>query len=407
MNVHASARQRPLILHVSGDFPDPVAPFKTPVIRAFITMSAEHFDHHVISINRQAPQLGAIAKLAFSRRIEPPFISAAPFDFGTAVSYLAPGRGLLHETRLKVLGEWLIAQIKSLPRQPDLLMAHKLTIEGIAVSHAAKALGLPYALTIQGNTDRKIIALRPDLRDTFRQIYKGARQVLTFTPIAKNAIEELLGRRKEGIALIPCPTELDSITPPQPGGNGLISVFHLKNHKVKNLQGMVRALKRAPSPAEAPRLAIIGGGSDDEQEACRTITKGCATVTFEGALNRDDVSARMNAATALVQPSLTESFGLVFVEALFAGLPIIYPAGTGIDGYFDNAPFALRVDPRSPSEIFAAMTHAVAEERVMKVALADWQLSAQARRFTREKIRRAFNLLLERALSDPPETLEH
>ena len=35
-----------------------------------------------------------------------------------------------------------------------------------------------------------------------------------------------------------------------------------------------------------------------------------------------------------VMPSLTETFGIVFIEALSQGLPLIYTKGQGIDGYF-------------------------------------------------------------------------
>ena len=35
-------------------------------------------------------------------------------------------------------------------------------------------------------------------------------------------------------------------------------------------------------------------------------------------------------------PSKNETFGLVYIEALLQGLPVLYTSGEGIDGYFNN-----------------------------------------------------------------------
>jgi glycosyltransferase involved in cell wall biosynthesis len=51
--------------------------------------------------------------------------------------------------------------------------------------------------------------------------------------------------------------------------------------------------------------------------------------------------------------SKPETFGLVYIEALSQGLPIIYTKGEGVDGYFENgAPFAYPVDdPQNINEV--------------------------------------------------------
>ena len=47
--------ERPLILHVSGDFPDPFEPFKTRVIETLLALTDIPVRHRVISINRVSP----------------------------------------------------------------------------------------------------------------------------------------------------------------------------------------------------------------------------------------------------------------------------------------------------------------------------------------------------------------
>lgn len=383
------------IVHISADFPDPVAPSKTPVIRDLVGLVAGEFAHQVYSLNRQSPAPGALVSALL--RAEPA-IAAEPFPEGLALRYSAPPRGILHATMLKGLGRWLARDLRRQGPLPDLLLAHKLTVEGIAVGMAARELGVPFGLCLQGNTDGKILAARPDLVPHLRGLYHEAAVVFPFTPWARDTVERKLGPRTGPTHLLPCPTDLDTPLAPRLGGPGLISVFHLRGQHTKNLSGMAEASRLLVLQNEGLPLTIIGGGNAAEQAECRTVVGQGTTISFAGPVTRAAMQAAMNAATALVLPSRRESFGLVFIEALFAGLPIIYPAGAGVDGYFDDAPFALRVDASDPADIARAMRQAVAEEQPMKEALARWQQAPDARRFTRAAIAECFASGIREAL---------
>lgn len=384
------------ILHVSGDFPDPIEPFKTPVIQSFLELTSESFEHEVVSINRVGP--GAFGLVRALLNPDAHVTDQQAFDAGTALRYSAPGRGIFHQTMLERLGKHIADMIAASGKPVPLLVGHKLTIEGIAVAKASKITGIPYALTIQGNTDRRILKARPDLRRLFRKIYQNASAVCTFTPIAKDAIESALGKREDGIALIPCPTELDTIAAPRVTIGDVISVFHLKNHAVKNLDGLVNAASQLRGEERGRKISILGGGSDAEIAHCKQLIASAPQIQLEGPVERSSMQARMNEACVLVVPSRAESFGLVFVEALFAGLPIIYPKGTAIDGYFDGLPFAQGVDARSPHSIAKAIERAIKEESEMKGALAKWQKSGAASFFTRSAIASSYKSVLESAL---------
>ncbi|WP_407876380.1 glycosyltransferase family 4 protein [Qipengyuania nanhaisediminis] len=288
------------------------------------------------------------------------------------------------------LGAHIASRVSAADRKPDLLVAHKLTVEGIAVAEASKLTGLPFALTIQGNTDRKILRARPDLHPRFREIYRHAKTVFAFAPCARDAVIEMLGERDDPIRLLPCPTDLDTPIAPRVTRGELVSVFHLKNRKVKNLGRLAEATRMLGKEGFTRPLAIIGGGETNDFEACRTITGESDLIDLAGPLDRAALRDRLNAASAFVMPSVAESFGLVFVEALFAGLPIIYPASTAIDGYFDGLPFAIAVDAGSPRAIADAMRYAVENESEMKGSLAEWQHSPASERFRRPAIAAAF-----------------
>lgn len=387
------------VLHVSGDFPDSIDSSKTPVIRTLLELTKSDFDHRVISLNRRTPPIAGFCWQTLLNFGKPPLeIDREPFEYGAALVYKAPPKGILHAVMLRQLGEYIATHIRKPPKKPDLIVGHKLAIEGIAVRHAAALAGIPYALSIQGDTDLKIIGSRPDLRPELRKVFHQAAVVFPFSPWALDQVEALLGVRTGPKPVLPCPTDIDEPVAPQMNGGGFVSVFHLKNHARKNLQGMVEAARLLEQSGQQVALSVIGGGDTNEMALCQKIAARANSITFDGPMNRKALRARMAKATGFVMPSLRESFGLVFIEALFCGLPIIYPQGTSVDGFFDGAPFALGVDARSASDIAEAMLHIQRNEASIKAELASWQQSNEAKRFTRAAIGKAFRSGLEIAL---------
>ena len=52
-------------------------------------------------------------------------------------------------------------------------------------------------------------------------------------------------------------------------------------------------------------------------------------------------------------PSKTETFGLVYAEAMSQGLPILYSAGQGFDGQFPEGTVGFHVDPADARDVAA------------------------------------------------------
>nr|WP_232367514.1 glycosyltransferase [Altererythrobacter lutimaris] len=375
------------IWHISADFPDPIEPQKTPVIRQLVALTSADANHFVISLNRETPDSSNMLPLLADRSNV--ISSIQEFDAGIALTYCAPAKGFMHETMLRRLSEALIAKLRDQP-QPDLIIGHKLTIEGIIAERLAAHFKVPFALSIQGNTDTKILRARPDLTQAFARIFRQAGVVFPFAPWALESVEDRLGKRDGPTVLLPCPTELDSPLAPRLAGNGFVSAFHLKNHKLKNLAALIQAMARLQNSVQETHLDIIGGGTDADMAACEKLVGRRSNVRFSGPLDHSAIPDRFNAAIGFVLPSLHESFGLVFIEALFAGLPIIYPKGRAVDGYFDDMPFAIAVDPRDPHEISESMKIIIERETALKAEIARWQTSDHAAKFQRDAIASAF-----------------
>ena len=114
------------------------------------------------------------------------------------------------------------------------------------------------------------------------------------------------------------------------------------------------------------RLAVVGGASlldhgDYQREfhrALHALALGEAVV-LTGAVADADMPALFRAADGLLMPSLREGFGLVVLEALASGTPVVVPRQAPFTEYLGDAD-AHWCDPLDVPSIAAAMANALA-----------------------------------------------
>jgi glycosyltransferase involved in cell wall biosynthesis len=58
-------------------------------------------------------------------------------------------------------------------------------------------------------------------------------------------------------------------------------------------------------------------------------------------------------------PSFTESFGLVYAEAISQGLPVVYSKGQGFDGQFDEGVVGYHCDANDAGDVAFAIKNVV------------------------------------------------
>lgn len=78
-------------------------------------------------------------------------------------------------------------------------------------------------------------------------------------------------------------------------------------------------------------------------------------IVLAGRLSEEEVNARLQQADLFVAPSLYESFGLIFLEAMRWGTPVIGTTAGGIPEIVRDGETGLLVPPESPSDLAAAM----------------------------------------------------
>jgi D-inositol-3-phosphate glycosyltransferase len=176
----------------------------------------------------------------------------------------------------------------------------------------------------------------PELRvETERELARSCHHIIA--PTAKER-EELILRYStppEKISVIPCGVNLELFQPVDKQtakrelgfGNGKVVLFVGRIEPLKGIEQLIRAMTYLRNGQDA-RLVVIGGGelSQKEIERLRKICRELHiedSVTFTGALKQDRMPYFYSAADVCVLPSYYESFGLVALESLACGTPVV------------------------------------------------------------------------------------
>lgn len=224
------------------------------------------------------------------------------------------------------LSGWIGAKLSAMHNLPHLHMFHTL---GYLKNKATQSLGI-----CEPPTRLKVEAQLVDMVDHI--VVAGQKE--------KNMIRMIYGAPSEKISVIPCGVDTEFFSPL----NYAQSTVHLglPNKKfilfvgridpVKGIDTLIKAMhivKTDLDSAHLPRLLVIGGdeNTSDGIEAAemRKLKQLVATlglkneVSFLGAQKQDRLPFFYSVAEICVLPSRYESFGMVALEAMACGTPVI------------------------------------------------------------------------------------
>lgn len=141
-----------------------------------------------------------------------------------------------------------------------------------------------------------------------------------------------------------------------PDGPYLLAVGDLRRKKnVVRLAEAFRALHADGLPHRLVLAGVDAGEGTRVREAA-----GDAPVELTGYVSDERLDALMRGADALVHPSLYEGFGLVLVEAMARGCPVVAANATALPETGGDA--ALYFDPLDPDDIARAIREVVHDQ---------------------------------------------
>ncbi len=253
--------------------------------------------------------------------------------------------------------------------RPDVVHAH-FWMSGIAALRAARQIDVPVVQTFHalGVVKRRHLGQAdpsPADRLTAEQELIDAADHIIAT-CSDEAFElRQLGARMERVSIVPCGVNVDAFTPDGPELDRDPRFRHrlaVVNRLVprKGVDDVIRALVDLPDT----ELLVAGGPArdaldgDPEVARLRAIAEDLGVadrVTLLGGLERRDVPPLLRSSDALVAVPWYEPFGIVPLEAMATGVPVVAAAVGGMIDTVTDGVTGLHVPPRDPAALGRAL----------------------------------------------------
>ncbi|HMK12794.1 MAG TPA: glycosyltransferase [Acidimicrobiales bacterium] len=310
------------VLHVTSSFPrhpdDPIAPFLLDLARG------EAADGMQVTV--VAPHDAGLPRREWFGDVEVVRAKYAPDGY----ERLAYRGGLLataRDPRVAPLVPGLIGALATTARRiardqhPDVVHAHWWLPSGLAALAARPA---PVVITLHGSDVG--LAARASVAPVARAVTARAAFVAAVSkPLLEQARASLrLDPARSGVVRMPIVVDTDAgeATPPPGPPWHLVAVGRASPEK--GFDVLVDAVARARALGADVTLDVIGTGPEREALIAQRDRIGLAdVVAFVDPLPRPELHRRMAQAHAVVVPSRSEGLGLVAVEALALGRPVI------------------------------------------------------------------------------------
>jgi glycosyltransferase involved in cell wall biosynthesis len=124
----------------------------------------------------------------------------------------------------------------------------------------------------------------------------------------------------------------------------------------KRLEDLVEAAALLRPRIPGLRVRIVGEGPESARLRARRDTLGLGeTVAFLGEVSRGTLAVEYVSAHCFCLPTVQEGFGLVFAEAMTAGLPVVACRAAAVPEVVEDGRTGLLVEPREPAALAGAL----------------------------------------------------
>ena len=247
----------------------------------------------------------------------------------------------------------------------DIIHGHYLFPAGAAAVEVGKKHNIKTYVTAHGSDMFEVYKKQPFMRSTIRNVLKAADSVLAVSNALRH---EIISTGVNGIAdktkLSWNSVDIDKFS--NKNDDSFKKEFNLTDKPIVLFIGNLIKRKNVDSLLEAKKVAnsdyylvIVGNGPLFKNLRKKTEDENIRDVIFTGA--RNDVENIIPSCDVLVLPSFSESFGLVLIEALACGKPVI---GSNVGGITEiiNDDVGMLINPEKVSSIAKAIDKMINDE---------------------------------------------
>lgn len=245
----------------------------------------------------------------------------------------------------------------------ELIHGHFLFSDGAVALKIKQKLNIPYIVTVRNTDVNLFFKYMFHLRRKGIEILLNADRIIFLTPayvnevISKYIPTDLHEAIKMKISILPNGLNeywIENINERIVQKTDLLRILYVGDFTPnKNVLSIIKCVEQLKDEGINIQLTLVGGGGSNSKTVMDRL-KNCdkKTVQFhKSTSNKDDLLSYYRANDLFIMPSFKETFGIVYLEAMSQGLPILYSQGQGVDGYFANDPPGYAVNPYSIEDL--------------------------------------------------------
>jgi glycosyltransferase involved in cell wall biosynthesis len=236
------------------------------------------------------------------------------------------------------------------PAAPDIVMTQSVSLPGGLLGRVGRAA---FVVTLH---DHELYDLAPHsavLRAAIVRTLRGADCAVYVSEALRRQGLDLAGPHRA--VVIPIGIEM-CVDPPTalPRHFTVCAVTRLIARK--GVDRLIRAFARLAVEHPDATLVIVGDGP--ERGALEELVRALgvqANVEMTGALDARGAQERIARSSVMALPSVRESLGAVYLEAMALGVPALGTRGEGIDGHIEHGASGILVPPEDEEALLAAL----------------------------------------------------
>ena len=400
----AGSAARPSLLVLTSTFPKGVNDSTPPFVFQLCSHLLPHFDLTVLTpAVRDAPQTETLQGVKVRRFHYFWPRSRERLADGAILESLSRSPWLFLQVPFLLLLELIAALRLARTTRPDVIHAHWFVPQGIVAVLVGRVLKIPVVITAHGGD---VYGLRGRLLDALRKALASRCEAVTVVSRDMAVkLPDVTSRRGEPPRVMPMgvDTQRFSAGPERGDDSDQTVLFVGRLAKKKGVEYLLRAFPDVLARHPDARLVVVGDGPCRRELEALSSQLGLAQrVRFAGAQPPAELPRFYSKSRVFVGPSVvtrggdTESFGLVFVEAMAADCPVVGTAVGGIPDVVIHGRTGLLVEPESPTALAAAISG------LLDSPAEAGRMGALARRWVRRKfdwrqVARGYANLLARA----------
>ena len=226
-------------------------------------------------------------------------------------------------------------------------MAHAVTLfaDGAVAYKLYKEYGLPYVVTVRNTDINEFLAVAPHTWPLALKVLRNARKIIFISRAPKEkfcrhfVVKRILPEIQDKFIIQPNGIDNYWLNNIWRGEKNLSHniIYVGKFDLNKNVIRLIKTVLKLHTHYPDIHLHLVGGDGWCEKDVLKMVEENASILSYHGKIyDKDKLKALYRECSIFAMPSIHETFGLVYIEALSQGLSVLYTKNQGIDGLLDK-----------------------------------------------------------------------